>query len=101
MRDTRSTDIKKLLKQHFPNAVFSVRIHKYSMGESIRVETDAFSYTTTQDESGFGWRKEWQNKEAKDQIQLLLKEYESFDRDEMTGEILSGGNTFLFVQPIN
>ena len=31
------------------------------------------------------------------EIEQLSKEYESYDRDEFTGEILSGGNTFVFV----
>lgn len=31
------------------------------------------------------------------EIEQLAKGYESYDRDEFTGEILSGGNTFVFV----
>lgn len=30
--------------------------------------------------------------------QLLAEEFESYQRDEATGEILSGGNTFVFVE---
>lgn len=33
-----------------------------------------------------------------DFIDSIVKKYESFDRDERTGEILSGGNTFIFVE---
>ena len=29
-------------------------------------------------------------------IEQLTKGYESYERDEFTGEILSGGNTFVF-----
>ncbi len=35
------------------------------------------------------------------QIQDALCKYESYERDEMTGEILSGGNTFVFVKDMN
>ena len=31
------------------------------------------------------------------EIEQLAKGYESYERDEFTGEILSGGNTFVFV----
>lgn len=31
------------------------------------------------------------------EIEKLTKGYESYERDEITGEILSGGNTFVFV----
>lgn len=33
-----------------------------------------------------------------DFIDSIVKKYESFDRDERTGEIFSGGNTFIFVE---
>ena len=31
------------------------------------------------------------------EIEQLAQGYESYERDEFTGEILSGGNTFVFV----
>lgn len=31
------------------------------------------------------------------EIEQLVKGYESYECDEVTGEILSGGNTFVFV----
>lgn len=31
------------------------------------------------------------------EIEQLAKGYKSYERDEFTGEILSGGNTFVFV----
>ena len=54
MTDRRSYDIKKKLKMHYPDAKFSVRIDKYSMGESINIHTN--------------------------------------------GDILGGGNTYLFIE---
>lgn len=33
-----------------------------------------------------------------DDIEKLVKKYEHYYTDEITGEILQGGNTFIFVQ---
>lgn len=33
-----------------------------------------------------------------DKVERLIKKYEQYDRDERTGEILEGGNTYLFAQ---
>lgn len=33
-------------------------------------------------------------------LRELLQDFERVDRDPGTGEILSGGNTFLFLEPI-
>lgn len=33
----------------------------------------------------------------KDEIEKIVKKFEDIDRDERTGEILSGGNTYVFV----
>lgn len=33
-----------------------------------------------------------------DEVDRLIKKYEQYDRDERTGEILEGGNTYLFAQ---
>mgnify|MGYP001558711498 CR=1 FL=1 len=35
MRDTRGTEIKRLLRSLYPEAQFQVHLEKYSMGESI------------------------------------------------------------------
>ncbi len=99
MRDTRSHEIKKLLKKSYPNATFKVFIDKYSMGESINVRTDAFKIDQAPDPRGYGYvmQATEENDQIRKNIKSLLSEYESVDRDQ-TGEILSGGNTYLFVQ---
>lgn len=33
----------------------------------------------------------------KDQVEKILSKYESYERDEFTGEILQGGNTYILV----
>lgn len=101
MRDTRSSEIKKLLKKYYPNAIFKVRIHKYSMGESIYVTTNAFTFEIVPDPVGYGSIRKMseQDRENKHYIEKLLQDYESVDRDE-SGDILSGGNTFLFVESL-
>ena len=101
MRDTRSTEIKKLLKKFYPNAIFNVRIHKYSMGESINVSTNAFKVEQVPDPRGYGFINQTSEQDAcnRDHIKKLLSEYERVDRDQW-GDILSGGNTFLFIESI-
>jgi hypothetical protein len=99
MKDTRSTEIKKILKKEYPGAKFSVRIDKYSMGESINVRTDAFHIDQVADPRGYGYINQASEKDAaiRTNIKELLAKYEDIDRDQW-GEILSGGNTFLFVE---
>lgn len=101
MRDTRSTEIKKLLKGFYPNATFNVRIHKYSMGESIYVSTNAFKIDQVPDPRGYGYinQASEQDQTTRTHIKKVLGEYESVDRDQW-GDILSGGNTFLFVESL-
>lgn len=103
MRDRRSTEIKKLLKRFYPNAKFNVYIHKYSMGESINVRTNAFKIDQIPDPRGYGYINQTseQDQTTRDHIKRVLKDYESVDRDEGTGEILCGGNTFLFIETLN
>lgn len=91
MRDTRSTEIKRILRKAYPKAQFKVWIHKYSMGESIYVRTDLIK----KDSTGLPTIEE--SNEYTKAIRKLLSGYESIDRDQW-GEILGGGNTFLFIQ---
>lgn len=69
--------LKKELKQHFPDTKFSVRSEVYSMGSNINV------YYT-----------DGPNLNAVEQI---ANSYKRVDRDERSGEILAGGNRFIFV----
>lgn len=102
MRDTRGSEIKSLLKKHYPNAKFSVRLDKYSMGESINVHTDLIVRERIEHEGGYHEYKYSNETVAKiREIESLLSSYKHIDRDEYSGEILSGGNTYLFVEPIN
>jgi len=76
------------LKKKYPKAQFRVWIHKYSMGEAIYVKTDLIQNRGIDATS-----------ETALTIRRLLREYESVDHDEW-GDILSGGNTFLFIEKL-
>lgn len=100
MRDTRSSEIKKILKKEYPNAKFSVRIDKYSMGESINISTDLVArevLTLPNGEEVNGYAQK--TIDTIHNIERMLKDFKHVDRDDY-GEILSGGNTFLFVEGI-
>lgn len=100
MKDTRSQEIKKLLKVDFPEALFRVRIHKYSMGEAIYVKTNLVKREQLRVE--FNVPVIGHTEETKNNIQTIkekLTKYQSIDRDQW-GEIMSGGNTFLFVEEL-
>ena len=101
MRDIRAFEIKKQLKKYYPNAKFKVWIHKYSMGESINVRTNAFKIDVVPNPNGYGYTREISKKdeETRNHIKALLRSYESIDRDQW-GEILSGGNTYLFIEEL-
>lgn len=118
-KDSRSFEIKKILKRWRPQSFFSVRIHKYSMGESIRVKTNLLKQTTAEgyhescrlnrqeelsDEQykvAAAYRKAVvHNHKVEEGVRGLLRDYESVDLDPVTGEILAGGNTYLFVERI-
>jgi hypothetical protein len=102
MRDTRSYEIKRIIKKAFPNAIVKVFIDKYSMGESINIRTDLIKRTIVADPRGYGTVGYFTDevKENLKHLELLLKDYQSVDRDEATGEILSGGNTYLFIDEL-
>lgn len=117
-RDTRSTEIKRLLKGRFPSSTFRVRINKYSGGESINIETDLLKPYLTQDmrvwraERDFNgcsdddraYYKAFKDRmEARDLAERAIKDvvghFKKVDRDDQ-GDILLGGNTFLFIESL-
>ena len=67
--------LRQELKDKFPETKFSVRIERYSMGEAINVF--------------------WTNGTASDKVEEILTKYEDIDRDEVSGEILCGGNRYV------
>jgi len=69
--------LRQELKEDFPTK-FSVRVDRYSLGESIDVR--------------------WTNGPASARIDPLLWKYQDIDRCEITGEILSGGNRYVHAQ---
>jgi hypothetical protein len=101
MKDTRSFEIKKLIKKHYPNAKVSVRIDKYSMGESINIQTDLIKRERIEDPRGYGYTEPFteESKANLAKLNSILRTYESVDRDE-NGDILSGANTFLFIEAL-
>ncbi len=115
-RDNRSYEMKKLLQKTYPTAKFTVKIHKYSMGESIYVKTDLIK-AWTQEDSDNDWKKRTRamgsepfiitdsikateaksehNEVIRKEIEVLLAPFWHIDYDSYSGEILSGGNTYM------
>lgn len=113
MTDNRGREIKKMLIKAFPNGDFRVRLHKYSMGESINIKTNLLKYGWQEclnhgklENGAYCYKCSTPSRyinptvEIEKQIKSMVSKYESIDRDEATGEILSGGNTYVFVDPI-
>jgi len=115
-RDMRSYEIRRKLEMAFPNYTFRVKCKKYAGGESFEIYTDMlnipFEHTTavwraerdfnnaTEEEKAefLSYRKRLEeNKKAEEKIMGVVKDYEKIDYDKASGEILSGGNTFVFV----
>jgi hypothetical protein len=68
--------IRQLLKKSFPNFKFSVKSHIYSMGSSIHIS--------------------WQDGPSEDSVEEVAKSFQEVRYDDYSGEILSGGNMFVF-----
>jgi len=87
---TKTNEMKKALKKKFRNAKFSIT-HKYGgYSDSYNVRTDLL------DNKDFE-----ESKPIIKEIEKIVGKYESIDRDERTGEILAGGNTYIFVSKLN
>ena len=71
----RAREIRKELKAKFKGVKFSVRTKKYSGGSSISVS--------------------WVDFPTVEAVEEITSKYESVRYDEYTGEILSGGNTYI------
>jgi hypothetical protein len=67
--------IRAALKEAFPHVKFSVRSQSYSMGSSVSIG--------------------WTDGPIEKQVERVTSTHEKIDRDERTGEILSGGNRYL------
>jgi len=115
-----TSKIKKILRQRFPKATFRIRTQSFSGGKSIDIYTDLFreidhnrkrelelklqnqgldseEYKELQrTERDIAW-----NRSLEGNIKKLLKDFWSVDYDEITGEVLSGGNCYLFVEPLS
>lgn len=75
----RATEIKKLLKANGidPRLIRS-KLNKYSMGSSLTVTILSRSIN-------------------REDVVKILKQFEKYDRCEITGDILSGCNRYVFV----
>ena len=71
----RAREIRKELKAKFKGVKFSVRTKKYSGGSSISVS--------------------WVDFPTVEEVEKITNKYKKVRYDEYTGEILSGGNTFI------
>lgn len=69
-------EIRKELKEKFPATKFSVRSSNYSGGGSVTVR--------------------WTDFPTVDAVKKVTEKHESYRRDYATGEILMGGNYFVF-----
>lgn len=114
----KSTMIKKRLQKRFPNEKFFVRI-KHGDNEHICIYTSMIEELTEEDRR-LQW--EWEtgkytgtflpdevieflkkierNKEKEKQIKEELKDFEFVNYCPATDQILPGGNTYIFVYPM-
>ena len=120
-RDKRAYFIKAILNKQFAGHTFKVHIEKYSMGESIHINTDLIKdiYKECPQGQNLNWKRDVgntlteeeykiyeeykqlleQNENNRNNIKSHVGQFERIDRDE-TGDILSGCNTIMFVEAV-
>ncbi len=113
-----STKMKKKLRKKYPDAKFKVRKKSSSLHKAFTVYTDLIEEHDRQrfrelnkelDTGGLKGEKWEEYKEIQEKIEEnrritkeikdLLSEFWHVDRDSISGEILSGGNVYLSVEP--
>jgi len=111
--------IKQTLKRHFPKAKFKIKTRNSSLSKSIYIYTDLiqdYDYAkfrnlelklqneglVNKEAEEYHKIKEliWQNRTIEQKIKTILKDFWHIDYDKLTGEILSGGNCYLFIEKL-
>lgn len=70
---------EKLKAAGVPRAAYSIRVRDCGYSNSVRIDVKDLAVSI-------------------DDVKRIALHYQSIDRDERTGEILEGGNTYVFVQ---
>lgn len=70
---------EKLKAAGVPRAAYSIRVRYCGYSESVRIDVKDLAVSIYE-------------------VKRIALQYQSIDRDERTGEILEGGNTYVFVQ---
>lgn len=70
---------EKLKAAGIPRAAYSIRVRSCGYSDSVRIDVKDLSISI-------------------DDVKRVAFQYQSIDRDERTGEVLEGGNTYVFIQ---
>jgi len=109
---------KELLERSFPKSTFRIRTDLYSMSiytdlvkdipndlqnANWRVLVQGSRTDKDIDKSNLYRKMMEQNEEMSDKIMNILRKFgirEEYQRDEVTGEILLGGNFYIIIRPL-
>jgi hypothetical protein len=109
---------KELLERSFPKSTFRIRTDLYSMiiytdlvkdipndlqNANWRVLVQGSRADKDIDKSNLYRKMMEQNEEMSDKIMNILRKFgirEEYQRDEMSGEILLGGNFYIIIRPL-